>query len=151
GRGLPRDRGLHRDLPRDHVLPLEVDAGRIDDRDAGIGRELEHALVEHDLLFVSLSEIELDGRNSGLYQPIERAGRAAERDVDARGDLRHELAIRILGGRADHHRYGEAAFVLVLLAVEEREQTDRSEERRVGKGGSARAGRGRWPEAGRNK
>jgi hypothetical protein len=115
---------LHGNLARHHVLPVEVDARRIDDRHFHVGRQREHTGLERDLFGLAVPQIDFDRREPVLDQTIDGAHRAAQGDVNARRDAGHQLALRVLRG-ANDHRNRDRAHLLFLLAVQVDEETQR--------------------------
>jgi hypothetical protein len=95
-RRLSGDRSLHRDLARDHVFPLELEAGRVDERDARFRRQREHALLERDAFALAAAKIDGQRLHARLDQPIDDSRRPPKRHVDRRGKLGHELARRFV-------------------------------------------------------
>src|SRR6478735_6297493 len=120
--GLSGDGGLQWDLSGHDVFPLQLDRRWIDDVDGGVGWESEVFRLEADRFTVPVAQIDFDRDDARLDLAIDGAGRATQRDVNARRDGRHQFAFGALGRQAHHDRHGDGALLFVRLPLQECEQ-----------------------------
>ncbi len=75
--------------------------------------------------------VDFNRHDAGLNLAIDGACRAAQSDVNAGRNGRHQFAFGTLRRQAHHDRHWDGALLLVRLTLQEREQAQRKGERRA--------------------